>query len=110
MRAGLSNIRISELERGHSVRYGVYSRVSHFLPWISEQTSQPCQPELWCNFVSGRDPTIIIIICVLLSLVILLLTYFCRRKSGSRTASYKVTEEEENVTCSVSLVELDTRW
>ena len=91
------------------VRYGVYSRVSHFLPWISEQISQPCRPELWCNFITGKDPTIIIIICLLLSLLILVLTYFCRRNSGSRTKSYQVTEEEEDERCTVTLVELDTR-
>ena len=103
---------------GQHGKYGVYSRVSHFLPWISEQITQPdtqtetqessCQPELWCDFITGRDPTIIIIICVIISLVILIIIYFCQRKSGSRTNTYKVTAEDDE-TCSVSVVEVDTR-
>ena len=74
-------------------RYGVYTRVSLFLPWISHQLAPPCQPEFWCDFLSGRDPTIVILISVTLCLVFFIIIFLCVNVKKSGSSEYTVKEE-----------------
>ena len=73
-------------------RYGVYTRISTFLPWISQQL---CQPTFWCDFISGRDPTIVIIVSVSLSLMVVLTVLLCVKRSTARYKPHEVSCEEE---------------
>ena len=95
-----------------------YNRLSLFLPWISEQlmqrqphseTKTSCQPEFWCDFIQGRDPTIIVVLSVILCLALLLTIYLCVRKSSSSPSSYKVNNafsKQEDFSFNSGLVDI----
>ena len=77
-------------------QYGVYTRVTDYIPWIQNKTAvflkskeneKMCQgPDFWCNFKSGKDPTGSVLICILICFLILLLIVILTRRSNS----YKV--------------------
>ena len=104
----------------------MYTRLTDYFDWIedtiasfivskeNEQGEEPetsskppkevndCKLQFWCDFTSGRDPTIVIILAILLCLLLSFILFKIVRKPG-----YKSSEEEKKKMFTRTETELD---